>query len=409
MDYKWSWTLIAASLMLLIGSATGCITVVREGAPTSAPQEPAVPPVINSFAASPANISQGQQTTLSWNVSGAKTITIQPDIGSVGPSGSLQLSPPATITYTLTAANQAGSSTTGSVNIAVTPAPTGKPDLVITDIHLEGTTVYYKIKNQGNADAGLSQSRLYVDNLERTTNQVEPLAAGEERSTSFSNWSWPFQFPLAGSATSEPGTLLQYALKVCADLENSVGEIDEGNNCTTVILGQTFTYDFVLQAPMAEWRSGATILRWPMFPGNQQGAAYLQSWQPNTLTMCPEQVSNGWIRGKFADYYYDTKTLTTRSRLLEIPDNAKFTAKVGFGPGTTSADGVRVAFGYVDATGSVVLLQKMDVYSDGTLRSYEVDLSDIAGKKTEFILWVEAKDSPEGDCVRWVQPKIVQE
>jgi hypothetical protein len=33
----------------------------------------------------------------------------------------------------------------------------------------------------------------------------------------------------------------------------------------------------------------------------------------------------------------------------------------------------------------------------------------MAGKKTEFILRVEAKDSPEGDCVRWVEPKIVQE
>ena len=26
----------------------------------------------------------------------------------------------------------------------------------------------------------------------------------------------------------------------------------------------------------------------------------------------------------------------------------------------------------------------------------------------EFILRVEAKDSPEGDCVRWKEPKIVQ-
>jgi len=125
--------------------------------------------------------------------------------------------------------------------------------------------------------------------------------------------------------------------------------------------------------------------------------------------MCPEQVSNGWISGRFADYYFDTGSRTTRSRLIVIPDNAKFTARVGFQRDTTSTDGARVAFGYLDDMGNVALLNKMDVYSDGKLYGYEVDLSQLAGEKTEFVLWVEAKDLAEGDCVRWVEPKIVQE
>jgi len=394
--HEWFLTLIVILAMTLIGSAAGC-------GPKSG-MESASKLSINSFAASSASINQGQQATLSWDVSGAKTITIQPEIGTVGPSGSLQLSPPATVTYTLTATNQAGS-TTGSVTITVMPISAGKPDLVITDIRLEGATVYYKIKNQGNADAGLSQSHLYVDNVEQTTDQLEPLAAGVETATSFTNWSWPFQFPLQ---TNDPTVLAQYALKVCADLENTVQEIDEGNNCTTVILGQPYTYDFVKQALLAEWRSGAAVLRWPMFPGNKQGAAYLQAWQPNTLTICPEQVSNGWIRGKFADYYYDDKTKTTRSRLLVIPENAKFTARVGFAPDIKSTDGVKVAFGYTDDVGNIALFNKMDIYSDGKLYDYAVDLSQLAGEKTEFILWVEANGSPEGDCVRWVEPKVTQ-
>ncbi len=143
-----------------------------------------------------------------------------------------------------------------------------------------------------------------------------------------------------------------------------------------------------------------------MFPGNKQGTAYLMT---DTIVMCPEQVSNGWIQGRFADYYFDTGSRTTRSRLIVIPDNVKFIAKVGFQRDTTSTDGARVAFGYVDDMGNVALLDKMDIYSDGKLYDYEVDLSQLAGKKTEFILWVEAKDLAEGDCVRWVEPKIVQE
>jgi hypothetical protein len=124
--------------------------------------------------------------------------------------------------------------------------------------------------------------------------------------------------------------------------------------------------------------------------------------------MCPERVSNGWIQGRFADFYTPYFGAPSASREIEIPESARFTAMVGFEEGNVSTDGAGVALGYLDATGSLILFPKMDVYSDGTLRAYEVDLSDMAGKKTEFILWVEAKNSPVGDCVRWVEPKITQ-
>jgi hypothetical protein len=123
--------------------------------------------------------------------------------------------------------------------------------------------------------------------------------------------------------------------------------------------------------------------------------------------MCPEKVSNGWIMGRFADYYSELGM--TLSREIKVPANSKFVAELGFKKGTTSSDGVRVAFGYLDETFSLVLFPKMDVNSDGKLHTYEVDLDALGGKKTEFFLWVEAKNSPEGDCVRWVNPRIIQE
>ena len=36
------------------------------------------------------------------------------------------------------------------------------------------------------------------------------------------------------------------------------------------------------------------------------------------------------------------------------------------------------------------------------------NLSDMAGQKTEFFILVEAKGSPDGDCVRVWEPKITQ-
>ena len=129
MKYKLQLALIAIALAALIGSSAGCVTIVRE---EPAPTAEEMPPVINSFTTTPAGINAGERTTLSWDVSGATEINIQPGIGKVGPSGTLMLTPADTITYTLTATNQAGS-TTGSVTVTVTPVVvTAKPDLVKT-------------------------------------------------------------------------------------------------------------------------------------------------------------------------------------------------------------------------------------------------------------------------------------
>jgi len=401
LKHKFKLTLVATLLVVLIGSTGGCKITIVTDKPASTNGETTAMPAINYFTASPESIISGERTTLSWDVSAATTTAIQPDIGTVGPSGSLQLTPPATITYTLTATSQAGS-TTGSVTITVMPAVTSEPDLVITDISLSGETIYYKIKNQGNAEAKPTWSALYVFDLKEATAYVEAVAVGEERTESFSSWRWPYPAPGAavfGAATKS------FDVRVCANAEKEIEEFDKSNNCYTVIWGPKFTYDFVKNAHLAKWKSNAGDLKWPMAPNDSKGAAYVQS---TTVVMCPQQVGNGWIQGRFAEYYSEDLG-ETQSREFEVPRYAKFTAKVGFNKKDSSTDGVRVALGYLDATGSMVLFPKIDVYSDGTLRDYRIDLSDLAGKKTEFFLWVEAKDSPEGDCVSWVEPKIVQE
>ena len=67
-------------------------------------------PIISSFAATPATISTGQTTTLSWAVNGATTISIDQGVGPVTGT-TVTLSPTTTTTYTLTASNPGGSVT----------------------------------------------------------------------------------------------------------------------------------------------------------------------------------------------------------------------------------------------------------------------------------------------------------
>jgi hypothetical protein len=127
------------------------------------------------------------------------------------------------------------------------------------------------------------------------------------------------------------------------------------------------------------------------------------------LTICLPQQNNSWMLGRFADFYVDKTTHQSMSREIVVPVNAKFTAQVGFKQGANSPDGVKVALAYLNDQFSTVFFPKMDVSSDGKLHPYEVDLTSLEGKNTEFFLWVEANGSPQGDCVQWVNTKIIQE
>jgi hypothetical protein len=85
-------------------------------------------PVITSFSANPGSIMQGGSATLNWNVAGCTTINIDPGIGSVALNGTRVISPTKTTTYTLTAVNEAGTST-ATTQVIVGETPTTKVEL----------------------------------------------------------------------------------------------------------------------------------------------------------------------------------------------------------------------------------------------------------------------------------------
>src|SRR5262249_30650940 len=83
-------------------------------------------PAIVSFTASPTGITQGQSSTLSWNVTGAQSVTIDSGIGAVSAASSKTVSPAQTTTYTLTATNSGGNAT-ARVTVTVVPASDQQP------------------------------------------------------------------------------------------------------------------------------------------------------------------------------------------------------------------------------------------------------------------------------------------
>jgi hypothetical protein len=75
-------------------------------------------PVVQSFTATPQQIMPGAQSTLSWQVSNATSVSIDRGIGTQPLTGTINVSPAATTTYTLTAMG-AGGTTTAQVTIMV--------------------------------------------------------------------------------------------------------------------------------------------------------------------------------------------------------------------------------------------------------------------------------------------------
>ncbi|MGA2083207.1 MAG: hypothetical protein ABSH53_21740 [Holophaga sp.] len=79
--------------------------------------------------ASPATIQPGSASQLAWNVTGTTQVTISPDIGTVAASGTAQVTPSATTTYTITA-GAPGSPGTGSITASAQVAVAQPPPAI---------------------------------------------------------------------------------------------------------------------------------------------------------------------------------------------------------------------------------------------------------------------------------------
>ncbi len=208
---------VTTTYILTATNVAGSTTAMTQVTVSGTPSPPAGLPVVNYFTANPPSITAGSSTTLSWSVSNATSVTIDPGVGSVGLVGTAPVSPATSTNYTLTATNAAGLySLTIAVLVTGVPPPAEKPDLIIQDIWISGNTIYYKIKNQGSAQASASTSALVIDGVVKGYDTVAALAAGATSTESFT-----YSYTCSGASDT---------IVVHADKDNVVAESNEGNN-----------------------------------------------------------------------------------------------------------------------------------------------------------------------------------
>jgi hypothetical protein len=389
-------------------------------------------PSINTFTATPGTVPAGQTVTLTWDVSNATRVTIQPEIGTVPSSGTRTITPSATSEYILTAINDAGAPTKHLI-VNVGAAVSGAPDLIITDAWLEGCMIYYKVKNIGSVDATASTSLLSVDNLFPplgSTSFVDVMKPGQERSLAFSSYQWigcgtnaaggsvsgtggfsPNIAAASGPGLSSSGNgyvefTLNHEVKVCANAKDPINEGNTANNCIIKLLGPLMNYNLLPLAHLASWRNSAGDV--PDFgsEGNPKGGFIKLG--DGGLEMIPEQVPQGWTQGYWGYFYTDQQTHTAQIAAIKVPVKTHFIATVGLSPNAIGSDGVTFKFGMKDLSDTTNFLPGKQMTIPGQFETWDINLSDYAGQKVYFILRVEAGSTGINDFAIWKDARLVQ-
>ena len=131
--------LLSLFLALLVILIPSCVTV----------QQPAgQPAVIGTFSSNPSAIDPGGMANLSWNVTGANSVSIDQGIGLVSASGTRQVSPATSTVYTLSATNSNGTVT----RTALTAVNTVSSNPVRTSFSVTGVTLYTEPSTTGCAN-----------------------------------------------------------------------------------------------------------------------------------------------------------------------------------------------------------------------------------------------------------------
>jgi hypothetical protein len=139
--------LLSLSLLLVLILIPGCITVKPPASEINPPviifdqysgkgsEMPSVgtPSVIGAFSSNPATINSGGMSTLSWNVTGATSVSIDQGIGLVDAAGTRVVSPVISTVYTISATNSAGT-VTRSATTMVNSAPPAPASFSVTGI-----------------------------------------------------------------------------------------------------------------------------------------------------------------------------------------------------------------------------------------------------------------------------------
>ncbi len=382
------------------------LTAANEGSSVTSSQNVIVVParvglpVINSFAADPGQITRGDSAVLSWDVSNADFVKIDPDIGAVDPVGSISVSPVATTSYTISAYNSARIVIDTTQLLVTTEPAGGRPDLAITTIKkvvtADGVKIAYTVTNRGVNAAPQNTTKLYANSVYQAQDDMGSLAAGATETRQIARW-------LYNPATS--------IIKVVVDANNNIVETDESNNTMQVSLPVKGVYDFIENAENAVWWSGYPFYNIAF--GKNAGPAAGEftafavyhsdrkledsSGPGRYLETRPQQTFSGWIKG---DYNID----------YEVTPGDYFYAVVGLLEGSVAGD---VSF-WVDIrlhgeTEWDPLVSGIDDWYDYKLKSIVAPIPpQYFGRKVDFSLKVSANGEPLQDNAVWIESRIIR-
>jgi len=161
-------------------------------------------PVILSFDADPGAINPGGTSTLSWEVTGAATVSIDQGVGNVALSGTRHVSPGETTIYTLAATNEAGS-VNATVQITVEEDTTPPSTPVLTSPAEDATLPQpseawsFDWNDSSDPESGIAGYQLYVIragegspmvNASVTDSECAEIVGGQITHGYLDNWTW---------------------------------------------------------------------------------------------------------------------------------------------------------------------------------------------------------------------------
>jgi len=389
------------------------------------------PPVIASFSASPASIESGGSSTLSWTVTGARSVSLDNGIGNVAVKGTRAVTPSATTVYTLTATNAAGNQT-ASTQVVVPGTGTGT-----TSSTLPSTVGIPAISSFSASPSNISSgvaSTLSWSVANATSVNIQPgignvAASGSTAVTPGSSTQYTL-IATNSSGSNQASTRVIVASGTTGTSAGTSGSFIDPNgtipeqNTATFVGSDTATdpalqfgpvyatpyasnaYDFVTRASEASWYNGPDGLTFPGSTGESQGYVLVlnnatledNKAYAKVLETHPEWVTNGKINGAYRSMS-DTYTIMPTDH---------FVTKVGFLKGATAGN-VKFTVMMWPQRGLPPTIAAVTKVYDGSLTSIDVPLSDYVGQKWYFILSVYANnEGAKQDWAVWVNPRITR-
>ncbi len=365
-------------------------------------------PTINFFTAQPPTLVSGQACRLDWKVTNASRISIEPNVGVLTLEGNKGVSPVSDTTYTLWAVNRNGCSS-NSLSVRVSKPVTGKSKLEICDFWTSGNFISYRIKNTGNLASCSTETYLYRNDLLECTDFVTPLQPGEERIEQFGRYHFSPRFPFTSNLALTETTGEDVNVRVCANGGAACPDTCNTSSCIEHNFGMLLNVDLLQYTSTAQWDCSKGMPIWAISPGINEVIGRIpydhlmkDNYHPDSLLVSPPR-DGGWLQCVLGVPGADS----IAQQPFFIPHKCKFSSRVGI---TDNApDSAHLKFTLGTAQGNKTNYFPSVTVTKGKSQSYEVDLSQLAGQKVEFILRVESTDPlPQGSAV-WAEPFLIQQ